>query len=73
MTMKLENTHPNFQRRINALASASEKPAEEIYARWRVYSAKCDSFDQSPILGEFVQWNEDFLGGNKAALEAAIA
>lgn len=45
---------------------------EGVYALWREYSRICGNGDQSPLLFEFVKWYEKQLGGDTAALRAAI-
>ncbi len=43
-----------------------------VYGLWRKYSQDCSNSDQSAILGEFIEWYREKLGGNRDALQAAI-
>lgn len=72
--MSLEKAHPTFQAKIRALAAIiTSTNAEGIYQLWREYSDKCSSFDQSPVMSEFIEWNADRLGVDRAKLHAAVA
>ena len=65
-------TVPEFQQTINRIAIVAGKPALEVYALWRKYAHDCESGDQSPLLGEFIEWHKPSLGGDMAALRAAL-
>lgn len=62
----LSHTHPNFQAKINLLATLTGRPAETIYELWRRYDRECAAADQSPLLCEFVLWYRADLGGEPA-------
>lgn len=63
---------PLFVARIERLAVIASSTAEAVYGLWREYSAKCQTSDQSALLGEFVEWYKEQLGGNSEALQEAI-
>lgn len=46
----------NFIRFIKELAKNNPFNENEIFEMWRDYSSKCNSYDQSPVKSEFVQW-----------------
>lgn len=47
---------PSFQEDVKNLAAQHGKTVEQVYGWWREYSADCDAYDQSAIMGEFEQW-----------------
>ena len=65
------NTHPNFQRAIQNIASVARMTAEDVYLLWRQYSTQCQNADQSALLSEFIEWYRKPLGGDLTALRAA--
>ncbi len=66
------DTCPEFQATIARIAVVAVKSPLEVYALWRKYSADCQSGDQSPLLGEFLEWYKTDLGDNVTALRAAL-
>jgi len=72
----LKTTSTQFQTIINRLSSATNKMPEFIVKLWREYSANCESYDQSALLGEFIQNYAAKLGGdtvyNRQKLQTAI-
>jgi hypothetical protein len=48
--------HHNFISFIRYTASFNNKPVDEVWRLWKEYTAKCDSYDQSPTKAEFCQW-----------------
>ena len=71
MAMSLAQTDPRFQAKIRKIAAtACCMTSEEVYALWREYSRQ--RTDQSALLFEFVEWNADRLGANRADLHRAI-
>ena len=48
--------HHNFIVFIRHLALNTGKTEDYIYNQWKEYTAKCDSYDQSPLKAEFCQW-----------------
>jgi hypothetical protein len=66
-------TCANFQERITRLSALSGKSELCVYDLWRRYAQQCEWADQSALLWEFIQWYAADLGGNKPALEQAIA
>ena len=69
---KLSDCYGPFQDNIKAIAEIAKKTPDEVFTLWREYSDKCSMWDQSAILGEFVDWYVKDLGGDKAALNRAI-
>lgn len=66
------NTHPDFQRKIKAIASQAGLTAPEVYEYWQQYSRQCSNYDQSPVMSEFINWYENELGGDRLALQNAL-
>ena len=48
--------HHNFISFIKYTDSFNNKPVDEVWRLWKEYTAKCDSYDQSPTKAEFCQW-----------------
>ena len=48
--------HHNFISFIKYTDSCHNKPVDEVWRLWKEYTAKCDSYDQSPTKAEFCQW-----------------
>jgi hypothetical protein len=46
----------SFIASLTALASKWGRSLGEVVRQWKEYSRNCTSYDQSPILGEFVSW-----------------
>lgn len=65
-------THPDFQRKINTIASVAGLTGAEVYEYWQQYSRQCTNYDQSPVLSEFITWYENELGGDGIMLQAAL-
>ena len=53
---KFNQTAPEFQAQIKAIADKFKKPVLDVYALWREYSETCRLYDQSPVLFEFENW-----------------
>lgn len=70
--MNFANTAQGFQAKINAIAKVAGKTGEQVYELWRKYDKQCTSYDQSPVLFEFVGWYADDLGGDRYALMEAL-
>lgn len=68
---RFAGTHPNFQATLSRIASVARKDAIEVFALWRDYSDRCQSYDQSALVGEFIQWYSADLGGDVEALRQA--
>jgi hypothetical protein len=73
LAARFERTHETFKESIGRIADVAGKTVLEVFALWRNYSNDCSSADQSAIMGEFVNWYRDQLGGNRAALEDALS
>lgn len=67
---RFNNTAENFQKLMARIAEVAKLTTMEVYALWREYSETCRNYDQSPVLFEFIQWNEARLGGNRDALQS---
>ena len=65
-------TAKNFQASIARIAMIADKTPVEVFTLWRKYSDDCSNFDQSSILGEFIEWYCADLGDNPEALRSAI-
>jgi len=52
---------PEFRAWLAETGKPSGKTMEQVYALWRKYSADCESFDQSPVQCEFLDWYKDDL------------
>jgi hypothetical protein len=61
---------PDFQHKLWCIADIAKLPVVRVFELWKAYSDSC--YDQSAVLGEFIQWNAEALGGNVAALLKAI-
>lgn len=70
--MSLKNTHPEFQRKIAAIADFTKREPESVYLLWRRYSQECTNADQSAILGEFGVWYHKELGVERIPLQDFI-
>lgn len=70
--MNYETLPESFKSSIDAIAEVANMSGQQVYDLWRKYSKQCSDGDQSPILFEFVRWYAAELGGNMAALDAAI-
>lgn len=46
----------SFVKFIRHVAEKNDLSEDEIYLKWRVYSGKCEAYDQSPTLPEFLSW-----------------
>jgi hypothetical protein len=65
-------TDEQFQVKVHNIARVSGLTWQHVFSLWRNHAAECQACDQGALLSEFVQWNNSALGGNKAALRAAI-
>lgn len=70
--MSLATTAQGFQTKIAAIASAANMQPEQVYELWRKYDRQCSSYDQSPVLFEFIEWYAADMGGNRLALKKAL-
>lgn len=41
---------------VKEIALGNNKSEDEIWANWQEYKRTCQSYDQSPVLGEFCNW-----------------
>lgn len=57
-----ERTSPEFQKKLRAVATEAKRDVVEVFDLWCAYCRTCDSYDQSPIPGEFLAWNFRTLG-----------
>lgn len=46
----------SFRDELQQIADDNAKPVLTVYGWWREYSKTCDSYDQSPVMFEFLQW-----------------
>lgn len=69
---QFSKTVEQFQVTIKRVANAAQMSALDVYSLWADYSHECHSFDQSPVMFEFIQWKLKDLGGNEAALRQAL-
>lgn len=70
--MNFTSTHPDFQRKINAIAKVAELTGAEVYEYWQQYCRQCTNYDQSPVISEFIVWYTFELGGCREELQAAL-
>lgn len=73
LAQRFAATCAEFQANIERISSVSNLSPLAVFALWREYSKQCDTYDQSAILGEFVEWYKSKLGGNIDALRTATA
>lgn len=52
---------PEFVATITELANGCGKTADDVYRLWKEYSKNCESGDQCPVLGEFMEWYKEDL------------
>jgi len=72
LTDRYARTVPAFRAKIGLIADIAGMTPLDVYSLWLEYSRKCSDYDQSAILGEFVDWHCDELGGDTAALRDAL-
>lgn len=53
---------PKFIEWINDVANYNELTFDKVLSMWKEYAETCRGYDQSPVTGEFLQWNK--LTGN---------
>jgi hypothetical protein len=58
---------PQFRVQIAAVALICRKSPDAVFALWSDYARRCENFDQSPILGEFLHWHAKELGSDNPA------
>jgi hypothetical protein len=68
---QFERTHETFRARMTRIAMVAGMPVLSVYALWRKYSEA--QYDQSALVGEFVEWHAADLGGDKELLRKAAA
>lgn len=66
---QFDRTHENFRARMTRIAIVAGMVPLAVYALWRKYSEAC--YDQSALVGEFVEWYSADLGGDKELLRKA--
>lgn len=66
------NTCESFRRKIEGISRLANLPVWSVFTYWREYSKNCSDSDQSPILGEFVEWYSAKLGGDRNALQEVL-
>lgn len=52
---------PEFRAWLVEVGKPSGKTPEQVWALWRSYCNTCQSFDQSPVQFEFLEWHRDEL------------
>lgn len=73
-TLEASNCCAEFKATLAKIAAVAGITAEAVYQFWREYSKSCETSDQSAVLGEFVSWYREKLGGDvNALMEAARA
>ena len=66
---QFDRTHEHFRARMTRIAMVAGMVPLAVYALWRKYSEAC--YDQSALVGEFVEWYSADLGGDKELLRKA--
>jgi hypothetical protein len=72
LAQQFDGCHDSFKERVNRIAKVAKLTPLEVYALWREYANDCLGWDQSPVLGEFIEWSKAPLGGNMDELRKAI-
>jgi hypothetical protein len=52
---------PEFRAWLAEVGKPSGKTPEQVWTLWRAYAKTCESFDQSPVQLEFLDWHKDEL------------
>ena len=53
----LESIDPGFRTWLEEIAHLNSQKLFDVFLLWRKYCRDCQGFDQSPVMGEFLQWN----------------
>ena len=60
MQKRFANADQGFQVKLELIASKwtpEPLPVLGVFAKWREYSEQCRIYDQSPLISEFLEWN----------------
>jgi len=72
LTDRYARTVPAFRAKIGLIAEIANMTPLDVYSLWLEYSRKCSDYDQSALIGEFVDWHCDELGGDAESLRDAL-
>jgi len=69
---RFANTVESLQKTMGRIAQVANLSTMKVYAMYREYQLTCQSYDQSAVMGEFIEWYRAKLGGNRELLDDAI-
>ena len=72
LRQQFSKTAEQFQATIKRISDVAQMSVLDVYSLWVDYATDCRSFDQSPVLFEFIQWKQKDLGGNETLLRQSI-